>query len=192
MCSRRGNKVKRGDRMKVAIIYSSKSGFTEKYAQWIAQETTGDLIALRDLSEKCLNGYDKLVYGGGLYAGGVNGLKKFKALTAHLPKEKLIYFATGATPAREGVALELVNGNFSEGEREGLQFFYFRGGFDYSLLGIVDKLLMNVMKLMIRRKKASERTPDESGMLAAYDHPVDFCDFKQIEPLIACIRRENG
>ena len=175
--------------MKVAIVYSSKSGFTKKYAQWIANETLGDLIVLQDLREQCLNQYDKILYGGGLYAGGINGLKKFKSLTEHLPKEKLIYFATGVTPAREEVVNELIHGNFSEAEQEGLHFFYFRGGFNYALLGFVDKVLMNVMKFMIKKKKEDQRTPDERGMLAAYDQPLDFCNSKEIEPLIAFINK---
>lgn len=95
-----------------------------------------------------------------------------------------IVFATGATPSRADVPAEVINANFTPEERERIHFFYLRGGFDYSRLGLVDKLLMNLLRLKLARKK--ERTPDERGMLAAYSRPVDFTKREHIREIIAC------
>ncbi len=174
--------------MKIAVIYASKSGFTKKYATWLSEVLSGELLPLNEVTAAHLRECDLLLYGGGLYAGGINGLKKFNALAQGISKDKIIYFATGATPPREEVAPELIQGNFPLEEQNKIQFFYLRGGFDNNLLGMVDRILMSLFKRMIKRKKAEDRTPDESGMLAAYDHPVDFTNIKHIEPIIACVQ----
>ena len=62
------------------------------------------------------------------------------------------------------------------------QFFYLRGGFDYSKLDFKNKALMNLLKFKIKMKK--KRTPDEIGMLNAYSHPLDVVSAKNIAPLI--------
>ena len=67
-----------------------------------------------------------------------------------------------------------------------IQFFYLRGGFNYHRLALVDKVLMNFLKMKLNRKK--ELTPDERGMLAAFDHPIDFTKEQNIAPLLLSLR----
>ena len=38
--------------MKTLIIYTSQTGFTKKYADWLAQKTGGDLLDLKDAQKK--------------------------------------------------------------------------------------------------------------------------------------------
>jgi len=45
---------------------------------------------------------------------------------------------------------------------------------------------MNVLRRRLKRK--AELTADERGMLAAYDHPVDFVQRKNIVPIIEYVR----
>jgi len=64
-----------------------------------------------------------------------------------------------------------------------IKLFYLRGGFNYKKLGFVDKALMKLLKLKIKSKK--ELTPDEKGMLSAYDKSVDFTKKENIKELVA-------
>ena len=64
--------------MKTIVIYKSLSGFTKKYAEWIAQETKADLFDLKEISSDILKKYDCVVFGGGLHAATINGLGKMK------------------------------------------------------------------------------------------------------------------
>lgn len=59
---------------KTAVIYKSKYGSTKKYAQWIAEELGADLMETDKTKLSALQNYDVIVYGGGLYAGGVSGI----------------------------------------------------------------------------------------------------------------------
>ena len=65
-----------------------------------------------------------------------------------------------------------------------------RGGFDYSKLGAVDKMLMSMMKFMIKQKvrKKKELSADERGMLAAFDKPADFTNEKNIVELVNIVK----
>ena len=38
--------------MKTLIIYTSQTGFTKKYAQWIADEMSADIYDLKDAKKK--------------------------------------------------------------------------------------------------------------------------------------------
>ena len=42
--------------MKTAVVYTSQTGFTKRYAEWIAERTRGDAIELGDAKKKDLSG----------------------------------------------------------------------------------------------------------------------------------------
>ncbi len=168
--------------MRTAVIYKSKTGFTKKYAEWISEELSADLFELPKVSAGILTDYDTVIFGGGLHAGGISGLKYITKNIGKLQGKKVIVFATGASPAREEIITEIKNKNFTAGQQKQIQFFYLRGGFDYNKLKAVDKILMTLMKMQLKKKK--ELTPDESGMLAAYDRPVNFTEKENINDLI--------
>lgn len=133
-----------------------------------------------------LAAYDTVIYGGGLYIVGINGVKLITQNLDKLQGKKVVVFATGATPHREEDITEVKNKNFTAEQLQRLRFFYLRGGFDYSKLKPVDKALMTLMKWKLKRKK--ELRADERGMLAAYDQPADFTRKKNIDELIAYVR----
>ena len=168
--------------MKTIVIYKSKAGYVKRYAQWIAEELSADLFKASKADVKMLCSYDTVIYGGGLYAVGINGIKFIKQNLDSLKEKKVIVFGTGASPWREEIVDEVRNKNFTEEQQKLMRFFYMRGGFDFGKLKPVDKVLMIMMKRMLKKKK--ELTPDERGLLASYDHPVDFTNKKNITQLI--------
>ncbi len=170
--------------MKAVIIYKSKTGFARKYAEWISSVLDAELVNCRDFVNSDFNKYDVVIFGGGLYVGGINGVNIIKNNINLLKGKKVIVFASGATPKREETTKELFDFNFNAEEQKQIKFFYLRGGFDFSKLGIIDKILMTLLKLKLRMKKKSKRNADESGMLAAYAAPCDFTKLKYINELV--------
>ena len=60
--------------MKALVIYTSQTGFTKRYAQWIAERTGGDIFDLKEVQKKdraFFEGYDSIVYAGWCMAGKV-------------------------------------------------------------------------------------------------------------------------
>lgn len=166
----------------VAVVYRSKGGATQKYAQWLADELGADLYEGSRVKAGDLARYHTLLYGGGLYVGGVNGLKAFLRKAGSLEGKRFAVFAVGLTPSRPEIYEEVKVRAFPNGLKEGHAFFLLRGDFDYGKLGFVDRLLMDMLKASIKRKK--ELTADERGMLAAYERPVAFSSQKQIAPIV--------
>ncbi len=172
--------------MSTIVICQSKTGFTRKYAEWIAKELNADLLEGTKVTQNDLNRYDLIIYGGGLYAGGINGAKKILGKLKPLQGKKVIVFATGLSPARPEIIREIAGRNFSPEQKAEIPFFYLRGGFDTAKLSALDRFLMNIMKRMLKRKK--NPTQDEQGMLAAYDQPLDFTKKEDLDELIVCAR----
>lgn len=172
--------------MKGIVVYRSKTGFVKKYAEWIARELSIEALSGEKIETGDLVGYDTIIFGGGLYAGGINGIKLIKKAIESYPDKRIIIYISGASPGHKSEIDEVWKNNFSKEEMANLGLFYLRGGFDFNRLGIKDKMLMTLLKKKLESKK--ELTEDEEGMLAAYGKPVDFTDKSSIEPLIEYAR----
>lgn len=174
--------------MKSAVIYWSKTGFVKKYAEWIAEELKADLIEGDSASIKDLKKFEAIVFGGSLYAVGINGADFMKKILndQDFKDKKISIFATGASSENDEVVNEVKNNNFNDEEQNKFNFYYLRGGFDYNKLNLKDKILMNMMKWKLKRKKKSgeKLNEDEIGMLAAFDEAVDFTDKNNIKSLV--------
>ncbi|WP_271812835.1 flavodoxin domain-containing protein [Clostridium beijerinckii] len=173
--------------MKAVVIYKSKTGFTKKYAEWIAEELSADIFNASKMNINTLNKYDTIIYGGSLYAVGIIGVGLIKKNINKLKDKRLVVFATGASPLRDNVINEVINKNFTVDEQKYIKFFYLRGGFNYNKLSSFDKFLMTLLKWKIKNKKKEDLSADEKGMLAIYDKPVDFTDKKNIEKIITYV-----
>jgi menaquinone-dependent protoporphyrinogen IX oxidase len=173
---------------KTAVVYRSKSGYTKNYAEWISQSLSCDLIEASEIKTNDLASYSTIIYGGGLYAGGIHGMRKFLKMMDKAPDTTLIVFAVGATPARKATTDELFTLNFTPEQQKKISFFYLRGGFEYARLTPIDKILMELLKIKLKRTK--DPTPDNKGMLAAYEHPVDFTKKDKIAPIVTYVKEK--
>lgn len=178
--------------MKTVVIYKSKSGFTKEYAKWIAQELSADIFEVTKIDSEILIDYDTIIYGGGLYAVGINGVALITQNLDKLKDKKVVVFATGASVFKEEVVSEVRNKNFTLDQQKHLRFFYLRGGFNFSKLKPEDKVLMTLMKWKMKMKDKSKLTFDEIGMLAAYDHPEDHTTKENMNDLIAYVTLTGG
>lgn len=170
--------------MKSIVLYRSISGFTRKYAEWIAEGLGADLYDSRACDPESLGDYDLVVFGGSLHAVGINGIGIIKDNFRRLEGKRIIVFATGASPTRDNIPAEILNANFSTEQQSRIRFFYLRGGFDFGKLDVPNKILMTLMKAKLRMRPEARRSPDERGMLAAYAKPLDFTKKESIRPLL--------
>ena len=175
--------------MKTVVVYKSLSGFTKKYSEWIAQELRADLSGAKKIDIDKLLEYDIIIYGGSLHAAGISGVNIIKNNLNKLRGKNIIIFTTGASPPKESTISEVRNRNFSVEEQKQIQFYYFRGGFDFNKLDFTNKILMTLFKWRIQLKR--DRTSDEKGMLAAYSKPADFTKKENIGGLLEYVRSLN-
>lgn len=100
--------------MKIVVIYKSKSGYTETYAKWISEGLNCDFKRAEDTTVEDLEKYDVIIYGGGLYAVGINGISLIKENYSLLCNKKIIVWATGANLGREEELQQVWECNFSK------------------------------------------------------------------------------
>lgn len=166
--------------MKTIVVYKSKYGYTKKYAQWLAESLDCGIKENASLAD--VMGYDTIIYGGGIYAGRINGAKLITKNLEKLSGKKLALFAVGSNVGRSEELEAFWKQALEENVRLNVPHFYLRGGFDYGRLGSVDRLMMNMLKKMLLKK--DRLTEDEKGLLAAYDTPFDFTDRKNLEEIL--------
>lgn len=180
--------------MKAAVLYRSKTGFTRKYAEWIAEDLSIDAYNLddvRNLSE-LLQGKDTLVFGGGLYAIGINGLRKLLSDESMRDIRNVFIFCTGLSLDSDDVQREIYDNNIKGVEKLNIKLYYYRGGFDFRKLNLMDRLLMRLLKLKIEmKKKRSPLASDELGMLAVFNRQVDFTERKLIRKLVQDVQSSS-
>ncbi len=175
-----------GSVSKVAVIYRSKYGTTEAYARWIAGALDADLLTPDSIEPNMLPAYDTVIYGGGMYAGGVLGFSAF--IKKHYPAicdKHLVLFGVGASLDPKLALESIQKHNLSEEMYWKIKTFFFRGGLSYDKMGKLDRLMMFMLKKMIASKKLQD--DDSLGIVATYGKNVDFTDQNAIAPLVAYI-----
>lgn len=168
----------------ILVAYTSKYGSTRKYAEWIASALNADLFAAQTVEPKILSQYHVVIYGGGLYAGGIAGVK----LVTQNSCKNLIVFTVGLADPNSTDYSEIINTNFTPELLAKTKFFHLRGGIDYKKLGPVHKVMMAMMKGMIQRKPEYEREADDKEFLDTYNSKVNFEDKGTIDSVIAYVK----
>ena len=67
-----------GGYMKGIILYKSKYGATQKYAEWLVEATGFECIETNKAKISEVKKYDVVILGGGIYASGIAGLSFLK------------------------------------------------------------------------------------------------------------------
>lgn len=120
--------------MKIIVVYSSTTGFTKRYAKWIAEKLGCKAVEWNKEITQKLDEYDRIIYGGSLMANRILNLDKMKAVD----HKKLIVFAVGFSEKSSSLESELSKQN----QIEDLPFFYYRGGVKLEALNFFKKMLI--------------------------------------------------
>lgn len=172
--------------MKAIIVYNSKTDFTKSYASWIQEETGFEMKVENDTSKQALESYDLVIYGGGIYAGRINGYKQFVKKVSD--QSRLILFATGATPVdAEDIIKTMWNNNLSKEEQEKIPHYYFQSGLSYEKMKLGDRMLMKAFSKILSKKE--NKSPEEVASEQAICHSYDISSKEFIKPLLEYIKQ---
>lgn len=164
--------------MKRMVIYQSKTGFTKKYATWIAQELSCEAKELKKVSSKEIEECDMVIFGGWIMAGNINGLDKIR----NLHPKKLIVFGVGAMPDEEEYSEKIKTQN----HLEETSFFYFQGGLAFEKMGFFSKMMLNMVSKSLNKKE--NKTEEEQEMVKLFAGSFDHADMDHIKPLIEVVK----
>lgn len=136
-----------------------------------------------------MDAYDTVIYGGGLYAGSLNGIKKAKTLFSKSEAKQFIVFAVGAMAADCPILEDTWKRNFTDEELQRIPHFYMVGGLDYAHMKAVHKLMMKVAITGV--KAAKEKDQFAEIFLDTCKESFDGVDEAYLEPMLQCLKEEN-
>jgi len=169
--------------MKSIVIYTSQTGFTRRYAEWIAEAAGADCLELSAAKGKDLDAYDAILFGGWARAGGITGLSWFKRRIDRWPDKRLAAFCVGASPMDSPEVEPALRRNFTDAERQRVRVFYCPGGLNYARMSAASKLMMKAFARMLAAQK--DKTEAEREMARMISTSYDLSDRRYIEPILA-------
>lgn len=171
----------------ILLVYKTKTGFTKKYVDWITDTIECQTVPFDQINNVVLNNYATIIYGAGMHAGRIQGLKEFKKKVLNLVNKKIIVFATGGAPYSEEIISKIKIDNFTTDELNNINFFYFQSGINYEKMGILNKTIMNTYSKILEFK--SNKSDIEDGTSKAISKSYDHSSSEYIKPMIDYLNR---
>ncbi len=173
--------------MKTIVIYNSQTGFTKRYAEWIAEATGADCLELSAAKKKDMTAYEAIIFGGWACAGSISKISWFKGNIDKWADKKLIVFCVGGSPIDNPEIEQALKQNFQESDLKKVSVFYCPGGFNYEKMSTPSRLMMKMFVKMLKVKK--NKTQEEQVMIKMISSSYDISDKKYIEPILECLKR---
>lgn len=172
----------------IVIIYQSKYGATRKYAHWLSEEFSCDLVETKKAEIDKIANYDVIILGGGIYATGIAGISFLSKHYARLKEKKVIVFAVGASPYNEKAMEALKERNF-KGELRKVPCFYCRGAWNENSMPWKDRTLCGLLKKAVAKKDPANYEPWELALMQAIGSNFDWTDKENLKPIIELVQK---
>ena len=177
--------------MKTLIIYSSQTGFTKRYAEWIGQKLDAELLTIKDAKKKnedYFRGFDAILYGGWSMGGKLVNIEWFLEHAINWKEKKLAIFGVGATPADAPEISTFIESVLSDEQKKYISVFYCPGGLDYSRMNFFCRIMMKMFaKSMNKKEGLSDYEKQKAEALLT---SFDISDRKYIEPIISFVNNQ--
>ncbi len=171
--------------MRTLVLYYSKSGNTQKYAEDIASALKCDVLPFKKFKKQMIDEYDTIIFGSRVMGSRIQKLDDF-LLNYDLMKEKnVIIFAVGMSLVTKEARANLISGNLLDLYH--VRFYQLRGSFDYSKLSFVDRFLMNNSLRIIANDP--EASADQKMLLTIKENPIIVYDQEGVDRIISVVRK---
>ena len=168
-----------------AVIFRTKQGFTAEYAQWIAEELHCNIYEASRVEPQHLYRARAIIFGGGVYAGKINGLPFLERYLGNLQGRRVAVFSVGLShPDNEQAVAHIITKNYLAEMQNVIKYFHFQGGLKYNKLGWFDKARLKMMAKMLAKKDPEQLDQYDRTFLEGYTGTLNFCDRSMIQPLI--------
>ena len=170
--------------MKTLIIYTSQTGFTKKYAQWLSDRLKADIYELKDVQKKddaFFDEYQAIVYGGWAMAGKTVKINWFFEKAKEWKDKRLAVFCVGGSPYDNPDVEKMLENMLTNEQKKYIKAFYCQGGFDYEKMNTASRLAMKMFVSALKKKK--DPTEEEKIMVKMISDSYDISDIKYIEPI---------
>ncbi len=167
------------------IIYGSCYGTTKTYAEELSRRLDCEAVSYEDAGD--INIYQTIIYMGGLYAGGVRGMRKTMKRLHDISSQRILIATVGlADPENEeniAAIRKNIKAQVSEEIFNKAMIFHLRGGIDYSGLSFIHKKMMGLVYKKVIRIPEEERDAEAQGIIETYNKQVDFVDLDSLNQI---------
>ena len=162
------------------VIYESKTGFTARYALWIAEKLECPFIRYSEATAPALKHYKTLIFGGWMKAGKIQGLNWLKKNISQFEEQNIILYCTGAGPADKQDLQKIATDNLTDG-LEGLPLFYLPGGINREKMGFLSRIVIGAVANSLKK--------NEPELAKALKEGCDFTSPDLVDPLVALAKK---
>ena len=151
---------------KIAVVYSSKSGHTKQYADWLKEEIDDvDVIPAATFSPSQTMAYKLIIFACGVYGDKLSIMDFVKKnITAMAPQKTMIMAVSWYTNDSEEAQKKLIEENYPEQFKNTVPLFVLNSGIDKKSLSAMDKMKLTAAQVMIDKKDG--RSSDDINALA--------------------------
>ncbi len=177
--------------MRTLVLYKSNTGNTEAYAEKIANALHAEAVPFKKgkFNKMNLDDYDTIVFGGWIMGSQIQGIDDFLGRWDDMSSKNVIVFAVGMSFASKESRDNLISANLLDMYH--LRFYQLRGGFDYSKLGPIQKLMFNIG--ISQTKKETDGKTDLEFLQRIKETPFEFSDDAGLSRIIYVLRTiEDG
>lgn len=171
--------------MKTLVVYTSQTGFTKKYAEWLGERMKADVLDLKDAQKKntgFFDDYQAIVYGGWAVAGKLSKSKWYLGKAPSWKDKKLAVFCVGGSPNESPETKVALENMLNDEQRKFIKAFYCQGGINYEKMSAGNRLTLKMFVGALKKKKnLSEK---ERTMVEMISSTYDISDKKYIEPIV--------
>ena len=154
----------------MVIIYESKTGFTQKYANMLAAKTKLKVFPVKEISKVS---YDEdIIFLGWMKVGKIQGLNKLR-------KRKVAVVCGSGTGQTAEPSTEAV---ISRNKIENIPFFYLRGGcLPLKEIKGMDKIMLSMFVKMLKSRSGKDEKTEEAVFII--ENGFDGVKEENLEPV---------
>ena len=169
--------------MKGVVIYKSRYGATQQYAEWLAKDMGFPLMEVDMVSELVLNEFDFVIMGSSVYIGKLLIKSWLQNHAGILQKKKLILFVVCGTPASDmAKTTAIVAKNLPVALASKCGIFFLKGRLHLKKLSLLDRIAL-------RFGARVEKDPiQKQRMMFGYDEVKR----ENLEPLLKVLTRTEA
>lgn len=165
------------------IIYSSKTGFTKRYAQWISEALSCECVEVEKAGKLDFSSYTTIIFGGWVLGGTLMKADWVKNHLEQWKNKRIAAFSVGGSRMEDIRVDAILEASFNLEERDKITMFYCPGGINYEKMGLMFKFML---KMIYKSLKAKEgKTEEEKNRVEMLAKSSDISDKKYIEPIVA-------
>ena len=171
--------------MRTLIIYYSKTGNTEKYANDIAKAVNADVIPFKKFKAKMIQDYDTIVFGSRVIGSRIQKIDEFLRDYDSMEGKNVVLFSVGMSMVTKETRLNLISANLLDMYH--IRYYQLRGSFDFQKLNFLEKFMFsNSLRLIAHDPNASA---DQRMLLEIKERPIEFYDTYGVEKIVTVLNK---